>query len=99
MVEKCRFLMTEVRPYYKSLQGLHSLRLLYKEPRLKTVARRIIRERRAGGVASTTPPTTGDTGGLNNFRPEDILNASIQSQELLLSAGGGGGKISVSRFI
>ena len=71
MVEKCRFLMTEIRPFYKSLQGLNNLHLLHREPRLKTVAKRLIRERKSGKEPSL------------NVRPEDLLNASIQSQDIL----------------
>lgn len=67
MLERCRFLLYEVRPAISVEQnGLKHLNILYKSPRFKTYVQRIINEMR----------------NKKNCKPDDILNVSIQSQAL-----------------
>lgn len=67
MLERCRFLLYEVRPAVSVEQnGLKHLNILYKSPRFKTYVQRIINEMR----------------NKKNLKPDDILNVSIQSQAL-----------------
>lgn len=69
MLDKCRFLLYEVRPAFSNeLSGLNRLNILNKQPRFKSVVRRIIAEIRANRLLK------GCT------KPGDILNATIQSQ-------------------
>ena len=78
MVDKCRFLMTELRPYYKSLQGLPRVRLLHREPRLKSVARRVIRQRRDRG----NPDTNGSTEDENDLEVASDIIHSVENENL-----------------
>lgn len=67
MLERCRFLLYEVRPAVSVEQnGLKRLNILYKSPRFKTYAQKIINEMR----------------NKKNLKPDDILNVSIQSHAL-----------------
>lgn len=69
ILEKCRFLLYEVRPAMSSEQtGLKKLFELYKEPRFKTVVRKIIEESRSFGSKE-----------IDSDKIDDLLNASIQS--------------------
>lgn len=69
MLDKCRFLLYEVRPAFSNeLSGLNRLNILHKQPRFKSLVRRIIAEIRANRKLK------GCT------KPGDILNATIQSQ-------------------
>lgn len=68
MMDKCRFLLYEIRPAVSIEQmGLKRLDLLYKSPRFKDAARRVIVNIRDAKK------------NISNTRPEDILNVSIQS--------------------
>lgn len=69
MLDKCRFLLYEVRPAISSEQlALKRLKLLYVPFRFKSVVQRIIRELRSAKNA------------LECAKPEDILNVSIQNK-------------------
>lgn len=69
ILEKCRFLLYEVRPAISPEQtGLKKLFEHYKVPRFKTVVRQIIED----GRAVTTRKNDSD-------KIDDLLNASIQS--------------------
>lgn len=69
MLDKCRFLLYEVRPAISSEQcALNRLKILHRTPRFKACVRRIISEMR------TTKKL------LECAKPEDILNVTIQSQ-------------------
>lgn len=69
MIDKCRFLLYEVRPAISlELSGFKRLKILHKEPRLKTLVRQIISEMRINKKR------------LACAKPEDILNVTIQSQ-------------------
>lgn len=73
MLEKCRFLLYEVRPAFSNEQsGLQRLNILHREPRFRMLVRRIIAEIR---VARKLHATTCS-------KPDDILNVTIQSQSL-----------------
>lgn len=72
MLEKCRFLLYEVRPAFSSEQsGLQRLNILHREPRFRTLVRRIIAEIRHARKMSR-----------DAAKPDDILNGTIQSQSL-----------------
>lgn len=72
MLEKCRFLLYEVRPAFSNEQsGLHRLNILHREPRFRTLVRRIIAEIRLARKMSR-----------DGSKPDDILNVTIQSQSL-----------------
>ncbi|XP_039436955.1 probable E3 ubiquitin-protein ligase HERC2 isoform X1 [Culex pipiens pallens] len=70
MIDKCRFLLYEIRPAISLEQhGLGNLHILHKLPRFKALVRRIITEMRAAKKQLLTCA-----------KPEDILNVTIQSQ-------------------
>lgn len=69
MLDKCRFLLYEVRPAISVEQcALHRLKILHRTPRFKGFVRRIISDMRAAKKS------------LECAKPEDILNVTIQSQ-------------------
>lgn len=69
MLDKCRFLLYEVRPAISSEQcALNRLKILHRTPRFKACVRRIISEMRSAKKL------------LECAKPEDILNVTIQSQ-------------------
>lgn len=69
MLERCRFLLYEVRPAISMEQnGLQKLCILHKYPRFKTLVKRIINDMRNARKQ------------LESGKPEDILNVTIQSQ-------------------
>lgn len=69
MLDKCRFLLYEVRPAISSEQcALNRLKILHRTPRFKACVRRIISEMRTAKKL------------LECAKPEDILNVTIQSQ-------------------
>uniref|UniRef100_A0A6B2EBN7 HECT-type E3 ubiquitin transferase n=1 Tax=Phlebotomus kandelakii TaxID=1109342 RepID=A0A6B2EBN7_9DIPT len=69
ILDKCRFLLYEVRPAVSSEQSaLHRLCILHKRPRFRSVVHRIINEMRSAKKQ------------LECAKPEDILNVTIQSQ-------------------
>uniref|UniRef100_A0A182QWD0 HECT-type E3 ubiquitin transferase n=1 Tax=Anopheles farauti TaxID=69004 RepID=A0A182QWD0_9DIPT len=77
MIDKCRFLLYEIRPAISLEQhGLGRLHILHRPPRFKALVRRIIAEMRS----------TKRQLKLACAKPEDIVNATIQSQR---NAGGG----------
>lgn len=70
ILEKCRFLLYEVRPSISPEQtGLKKLFNHYKEPRFKTIVKQIIEERHM----------STDDIELESAKIDDLLNASIQS--------------------
>lgn len=70
ILEKCRFLLFEVRPAISPEQsGLKKLFHHYKEPRFKTIVKQIIEEKQA----------SREEGEIETSKIEDLLNASIQS--------------------
>ncbi|CRL02239.1 CLUMA_CG015120, isoform A [Clunio marinus] len=69
ILEKCRFLLYEVRPAISPEQaGLKRLFEHYKEPRFRTIVRQIIEDSRVNGNKDT-----------DSDKIDDLLNASIQS--------------------
>lgn len=75
ILEKCRFLLYEVRPAISSEQtGLKKLFEHYKEPRFKTIVRDIIENRR--------PASNKD---IDSDKIDELLNASIQSNHNTMS--------------
>ncbi|XP_058836150.1 probable E3 ubiquitin-protein ligase HERC2 isoform X2 [Topomyia yanbarensis] len=69
MIDKCRFLLYEIRPAISLEQhGLTNLHILHKLPRFKALVYRIIADMRAAKKQ------------LVSAKPEDILNVTIQSQ-------------------
>lgn len=78
MLEKCRFLLYEVRPVISLEQnGLNRLNILHKASRFKMIVRRIIGEIRLSKRMQKCA------------KPDDILNTTIQSQNAL----SGGAKV------
>lgn len=70
IIEKCRFLLCEVRPVISQEQlGLQHVCLLHKETAFKSVVRRIIKEVRIQRSQR-----------FDCTKPEDILNSTIQNQ-------------------
>lgn len=77
-MERCRFLLKDIRPFHTCKSGgWNNLQLLYTEPRLKVVAKNMIRNKRCSSSVSPNFPAL--------LRPEDILNVSIQSQDAIAS--------------
>jgi hypothetical protein len=71
MLDKCRFLLYEIRPAVSLEQlGLKRLLILHKFPRFKTLVRKIIAETRVSARHEMTCA-----------KPEDFLNVTIQSQQ------------------
>lgn len=69
MLDRCRFLLYEIRPAVSMEQsGLENLAILHRYPRFKTLVKKIIREMRNA------------RNQLESGKPEDILNVTIQSQ-------------------
>lgn len=69
MLDRCRFLLYEVRPAISMEQsGLENLAILHRYPRFKSLVKKIIREMRNA------------RNQLESGKPEDILNVTIQSQ-------------------
>lgn len=69
MIDKCRFLLYEVRPVISPGQcAFLRNKILHQEPRFKSLARKIIGELRASKNL------------MECAKPEDILNVTIQSQ-------------------
>nr|CAD7579642.1 unnamed protein product [Timema californicum] len=69
VMDKCRFLLYEVRSSTSpEVRALQHLQLLHTEPRWRKIVKGLIADRR---LRKNSPPPA---------KPEDILNASIQSQ-------------------
>ncbi|XP_055695916.1 probable E3 ubiquitin-protein ligase HERC2 [Lutzomyia longipalpis] len=76
ILDKCRFLLYEVRPAVSTEQSaFNRLCILYKQPRFRTVVHRIINEMRTAKKQ------------LECAKPEDILNVTIQSQHTAIKIG------------
>lgn len=75
MIDKCRFLLYEVRPAISSEQcAFNRLKILHKTPRFKAFVHKIIVDMRASKKL------------LECAKPEDILNVTIQSQTASFTA-------------
>lgn len=69
MLDRCRFLLYEIRPAISMEQsGLENLAILHRYSRFKTLVKKVIREMRNA------------RNQLESGKPEDILNVTIQSQ-------------------
>lgn len=71
LLEKCRFLLYDVKPAISpEMEAFKKVNVLYKEPRVRTLVRKVIRDLKCGRHTSEIQ------------KPEDIVNATIQSQSL-----------------
>lgn len=71
LLEKCRFLLYEVKPAVSvEMEAFKKVNVLYKEPRVKTLVKKVIKDLKCGRHTSEIQ------------KPEDIVNATIQSQSL-----------------
>lgn len=69
LLEKCRFLLYEVKPAISiEMEAYKKVNILYKEPRVRTLVKKVIKELKCGRHTSDIQ------------KPEDIVNATIQSQ-------------------
>lgn len=69
LLEKCRFLLYDVRPSVSvEMEAFKKVNILYKEPRVRTLVRKVIKDLKCGRHTSEIQ------------KPEDIVNATIQSQ-------------------
>ncbi|ETN64680.1 hect E3 ubiquitin ligase [Anopheles darlingi] len=80
MIDKCRFLLYEIRPAISLEQhGLARLHILHRLPRFKALVRRIIRDLRTAKRQLRL--------ACQAAKPDDIVNVTIQSQLLTGSTG------------
>lgn len=71
VLEKCRFLLYEVKPAISpETEAFKKMNVLYKEPRVKALVKKVIKELKCGSHTSDIQ------------KPEDIVNATIQSQSI-----------------
>ena len=70
VLERCKFLFNDIRPFHTK----RPLKILRSQPRLKSLVKLIIRNRRCSSTSPNFPAL---------LRPEDIFNVSIQSQDAL----------------
>ncbi|KAL3277032.1 hypothetical protein HHI36_012394 [Cryptolaemus montrouzieri] len=71
LLEKCRFLFYEVKPAISvETEAFKKVNILYKEPRVRTLVKKVIKDLKCGSHTSEIQ------------KPEDIVNATIQSQSL-----------------
>lgn len=71
VLEKCRFLLYEVKPAVSvETEAYKKVNILYREPRVKALVKKVIKELKCGRHTSDIQ------------KPEDIVNATIQSQGL-----------------
>lgn len=71
VLEKCRYLLYEVKPAVSvEMEAFKKVNILYKEPRVKTLVKKVIKDLKCGRHTSDIQ------------KPEDIVNATIQSQSL-----------------
>ncbi|XP_017782464.1 PREDICTED: E3 ubiquitin-protein ligase HERC2 isoform X2 [Nicrophorus vespilloides] len=71
VLEKCRFLLYEIKPAISiEMEAYKNVNVLYKEPRVKTLVKKIIKDLKCGRHTSDIQ------------KPEDIVNATIQSQSI-----------------
>ncbi|XP_048524463.1 E3 ubiquitin-protein ligase HERC2 [Dendroctonus ponderosae] len=71
LLEKCRFLLYEVKPAISvEMEAFKKVNALYKEPRVRTLVKKVIKDLKCGRHTSDIQ------------KPEDIVNATIQSQTI-----------------
>ncbi|KAF5270348.1 hypothetical protein FQR65_LT05536 [Abscondita terminalis] len=71
VLEKCRFLLYEVKPTISlEMEAFKRVNVLYHEPRVKTLIKKVIKHLKCGRHTSEIQ------------KPEDIVNATIQSQSI-----------------
>lgn len=71
LLEKCRFLLYDIKPAVSlEMEAFKKVNILYKEPRVRTLVRKVIKDLKCGRHTSEIQ------------KPEDIVNATIQSQSL-----------------
>ncbi|XP_074029211.1 E3 ubiquitin-protein ligase HERC2 [Leptinotarsa decemlineata] len=71
LLEKCRFLLYEVKAAVSlEMEAFKKVNVLYKEPRVRTLVRKVIKDLKCGRHTSEIQ------------KPEDIVNATIQSQSI-----------------
>ncbi|XP_050303138.1 E3 ubiquitin-protein ligase HERC2 [Anthonomus grandis grandis] len=71
LLEKCRFLLYEVKPAVSvEMEAFKRVNALYKEPRVRTLVKKVIKDLKCGRHTSDIQ------------KPEDIVNATIQSQSV-----------------
>lgn len=71
VLEKCRFLLYEVKPAVSvETEAFRKTNILYREPRVKTLVKKVIKDLKCGSHTSDIQ------------KPEDIVNATIQSQSI-----------------
>ncbi|CAG9815802.1 unnamed protein product [Phaedon cochleariae] len=71
LLEKCRFLLYETKPAISiEMEAFKKVNILYKEPRVRTLVKKVIKDLKCGRHTSDIQ------------KPEDIVNATIQSQSI-----------------
>lgn len=71
VLEKCRFLLYEVKPSISlEMEAFKKVNVLYREPKVKTLIKKVIKDLKCGRHTSDIQ------------KPEDIVNATIQSQSI-----------------
>lgn len=71
VLEKCRFLLYEVKPAVSiETEGFKRIDVLHREPRVKTLVKKVIKDLKCGSHTTDIQ------------KPEDIINATLQSQSL-----------------
>lgn len=71
VLERCRFLLYEIKPAISiEMEAYKKVNILYKEPRVKTLVKKVIKDLKCGRHTSDIQ------------KPEDIVNATIQSQSI-----------------
>ncbi len=70
VAEKCRFLLSDIRPFHESKRGLAKVPILHVESNFKQGVRKVVQKKKDLQLASL-------------LRPEDLFNVSIQSQDAL----------------
>ena len=58
VIERCRFLLTEIKPYYMTRgEGFEALPILYREPKLKAITRKIMNNQVSIRDMNPVPPS------------------------------------------
>lgn len=69
VLEKCRFLLYEVKPAVSiETEAFKKIDVLHREPRVKTLVKKVIKDLKCGSHTTDIQ------------KPEDIINATLQSQ-------------------
>lgn len=69
VLEKCRFLLYEVKPAVSvETEAFKKISVLHREPRVKTLVKKVIKDLKCGSHTTDIQ------------KPEDIINATLQSQ-------------------